>query len=261
VTNTSSQKKLLSLLTFAPMIDSELSRLLLSHYQVPYREEAHIFGWASILTLLHGGYGRIPILYGPGLHLSGPRPIVDHFDDICPAALKLLPAPQPRRTQVEADWDLYNGELAAHTAALAYFHLLPHRDIMIEPFSRGIPKWEAARIDGAYPFLRWLFTVLLRLGPEKVRDALARIRMIFDRTDARLADGRRFLAGDGLTLSDLALATAAAPLLLPKGYGAPIPPLESMPQELKAIIAELRQHPTAAFVGRVYALLRPSAQP
>ncbi len=45
----------LRLLTFAPMIDSELARLLLSHYRVLYVEEDHLFGWVSLLTLLRGG--------------------------------------------------------------------------------------------------------------------------------------------------------------------------------------------------------------
>ncbi len=76
--------------------------------------------------------------------------------------------------------------------------------------------------------------------------------MIFDKTDARIRDGRSYLAGDRLTLGDLALAAAAAPLLLPRGYGAPIPPLESMPPAYAKIVEEMRQHPTAAFVQRIY---------
>jgi glutathione S-transferase len=251
----------LSLLTFPPMIDSELSRFVLWRYQIPYREEPHIFGWASVLTLLRGGNGRIPLLHGSGLRLTGPRAIVDHFEGTCPLDRKLLPARQPLRTRVEADWDRFNGELAAHTAVVAYYHLLPHRDIMIEPFSRGVPPREAAVVESRYPLLRRLFTLLLRLSPGKAADALARIRMTFERTDARLADGRPYMTGDALTLSDLSLATAAAPLLLPEGYGSPIPPLERMPAEMRAIVDEMRQHATARFVERIYAIRRPQPQP
>ena len=243
----------LTLLTFAPMIDSELSRLVLTHYGLPYREAWHIFGWASVLTFLHGGYGRIPVLYGDGVRLSGPRAIVDRFDALQPGERRLLPAGQPLRTQVEADWARYHGDLGTHTAVLAYFHLLPHREIMIEPFSRGIPRYEAALVRPCYPLLHRLFYLLLHLGPEKVADALTRVRMAFDRTDARVSDGRPYLAGDTLTLGDFALASATAPLLLPDGYRAPIPPLETMPPELKAIVTEMRQHETARFVQRIYA--------
>jgi glutathione S-transferase len=130
---------------------------------------------------------------------------------------------------------------------------------MLEPFTRGIPAWEASITPAIYPFLRWLFTLLLRLSPGKAADALARVRMAFDKTDARTADGRSYLVGDGLTLGDLALATAAAPLLLPAGYAAPIPPFDAMPPALQAIVVELRQHPTAEFVRRIYRLrMQPS---
>ena len=49
----------------------------------------------------------------------------------------------------------------------------------------------------------------------------------------RIADGRPYLLGDYVTLSDLALATAAAPLLLPDGYRSPIPKIEVMPAPMQ----------------------------
>jgi hypothetical protein len=79
------------------------------------------------------------MIYGDGLRLTGPRKMADHFEQTCPRNMQLLPPTQPRRTQIEADWALYNGELALHTAVVAYFHLLPHPEIMIEALSRGIP--------------------------------------------------------------------------------------------------------------------------
>jgi glutathione S-transferase len=241
-----------ALLTFAPMVDSELSRFVLTHYAAAYRERPHAFGWGSLLALWHCGTLRVPALYGDGLRLAGPRQLVEHFDRACPVERMLLPARQPLGLQVEQDWNLYNGQLAAHTAVLAYFHLLPHRELMIESFFRGVPPLEASVFRGAYPFLRGLMAMLLHLSEPRAKDALVRIRMIFDKTDARVKDGRPYLAGDRLTLGDLSLAAAAAPLLLPNGYGAPIPPLDRMPQAYAAIIREMRQHPTADFVQRIY---------
>jgi glutathione S-transferase len=194
----------------------------------------------------------VPAFYGGGLRLAGPRQLVEHFDKTCPVDRLLLPARQPERTQVEQDWDLYNGQLAAHTAVLAYFHLLPYREIMVEPFFRGVPGMEASVFRGAYPLLRGLLTLLLKLSGPKAKDVLIRIRTIFDKTDARVRDGRPYLAGDRVTLGDLSLAAAAAPLLLPDGFGSPIPPLDRMPRAYAEIVEEMRQHPTAEFVQRIY---------
>jgi glutathione S-transferase len=100
-----------------------------------------------------------------------------------------------------------------------------------------------------------MLTFLLQLSAGNAQDALTEIRMIFEKTDARVADGRRYLAGDTLTLADVGLAAAAAPLLLPAGYRSPIPPFERMPPELQAIVTEMRQHDTARFAQRIYAEL------
>jgi glutathione S-transferase len=249
-----STAKPLVMLTFGPMIDSELSRFILWRYALPYQEQRHIFGWASLLALLHGGGVGIPLIYGNGVKLTGPRAIVDHSDALCDPSRILIPAQQPLRTKVEADWTTFNGELATYTAKIAYFHLLPHRDILLEPFVRGIPSTEAKLTPALYPLLSHLFTLLLQLNPASVADALEQTTRIVDDVDRRIADGRKFLWGDKATLSDLAFATALAPLLLPDGYTAPIPTYVQMPAKLKQIIEALRQRPSSALVNRIYAL-------
>ena len=253
-----SSRTLPTLLTFAPMVDSELSRLLVAHYGIACRERDHLFGWVSLLTLLHGGYGRVPLLYGGGLRFSGPRPIADHFDPLTRDDRRLIPS--QLAPQVEADWKTYNDGLAFDTAVFAYYHLLPARALMTPIFAAPVPASEARLTPIVYPLLSGLFRMLLRLGPQRAEQAFARIRATFEQTDARVADGRPCLCGDRLTLGDLALGSAAAPLLLPLGYGAKMPALEEMPPELRRAVEELRAHPTAAFVQRLYAERFPSAR-
>jgi glutathione S-transferase len=242
----------LSLLTFAPMIDSELGRWILTHYGVPYREDPHVFGFAWIYSLWYGKTLFLPVLYGDGPCIATARALVDHFEPTCPIGKKLMPADSFLAAQVNADTTRFNGTLGAATAVLGYSYLLPERSIMIEPFSRGVPSFEAKALPVIYPALAGLFKLLLKLTPANVADALTETRALFAETDKRLADGRQYLVGDRLTLSDLALATAAAPLLLPEHYGSPMPPFASMPAALQAIITELRRHETARFVDRIY---------
>ena len=241
-----------SLLIFPPMIDSEACRFALNHYGVSYRERAHVFGLASMVALWHGWTIRIPLLSGDGYRLAGPLQIVNHFEARCPPERKLLPAQKHLSDQVVADWTRFNQTLGFAAARFAYYHLLPHRELMIEPFSRGVPACEASMMRSAYPVFAGMFRVLLRLTAQHAREAAAQIRSIFDETDRRLSDGRRYLAGDAFTLADLALATSAAALLLPEGYGSPMPPLERMPPEMASINAELGQRETAHFIRRIY---------
>lgn len=246
----------LVMLTFGPMIDSELSRFILWRYELPYEEKRHLFGWASVLALLRSGDWRIPLIYGDGVKLTGPRAIVDHYDALCDRGRILIPAQQPLRTKVEADWASFNGDLATYVARIAYFYLLPHSRILIDSFVRSVPWIEAKLTPAVYPLLRGVFTLALQLGPAAVEDALLQTRRIADEVDRRIADGRKFLWGDSATLADLAFATALAPLLLPDGYTAPIPTYAEMPAEMKLIIDVFRQRPSFALVNRVYALRR-----
>lgn len=240
------------MLTFAPMVDSETVRLLLRHYGIPFTERDHLFGWGSLLTLFHGGYGAVPFVYRPGMRLTGPRPLVDRCDAALPAAARLVPVEPDLHKQAEADWQTYNGGLGADVAVFAYFHLLPARDLMTPIFAARVSSSEARLTSTAYPMLSFLLRTLLWLTPARARDAADRIRSAFAATDRRLADGRRYLCGDRLTVGDIALAAASAPLLQPRGYGAKMPPVDAMPAAVADLMRELRSHPTAAFVDRLY---------
>lgn len=242
----------LKLMTFAPMIDSELSRLVLDHHGVAYEEVDHLFGWVSLLTFAHGGYGRIPILYGRGLHLTAPRPMAEHFDRGSPPEKQLIPNSEPARARMEQGWDLYSGQMAHDTAVVAYYHLLPQRDLMIEVFSRRIPPIQVALLPHVYGALKGLFGLLLQLSADQARSSLARVRAQFAQTDEMLAHGAPFLDGERRTLADLALVSAAAPLVMPDHYGAALPSFDQMPSELKTIIESLRDTRTARFVQDFY---------
>ena len=243
------------LLTFAPMVDSETARLILRYHRVEYRESDRLFGWVSLLTFLHGGYGRVPILHGNDPWLTGPRKIAELYDARAAPGRRLIPVKWPLRGEVEQDWRRYNGRLAVDTAVLAYFHLLPERRLMLPIFAAPVPPSEARLLPALYGPTALLFRLLLRLSPERAAGAAVRIRQLFHWTDRRIADGRTYLAGDRMTLSDLSLMAASSPLLLPEGYGATLPPIEQMPSKLREIMVELRSHRTAAFVQRLYSAM------
>jgi glutathione S-transferase len=246
------------LLTFAPMVDSELSRLVLAHHGVAYQERDHLFGWVSLLTIFRGGYGRIPLLHGGGFRATGPLKIAARLDEAAPAERRLVPASGPLAAQVAADVDAHNGSLAIAVARFAYFHLLPQRELMTAVFQAPVPPREARILPYVYRPTRLLFRLLLLLDPERVAQARARIVETFAELDWRLADGRDYLDGDRLTLADLALMASAAPILLPDGYGAVMPPPKRLPSPLSALREELIGSATAAWVQRRYnALQRP----
>jgi glutathione S-transferase len=249
-----------TLLTFAPMIDSALSRLVLGHHGIVWREECHLFGYVSLLALKRGGTVQVPLLTGCGAALAGPRAIAEHFDAAPDGASPLLPDREPWRSEIEADWTRFNGRLASSVAVFTYFHLLPARGPMVESFAGSVPPAEARALGRwAYPVIRWLLATLLDLSSSKAADSWNAIGGAMDETDRRIADGRPWLAGDAISLADLALAAALAPVVIPDGYGRMLPPIAELPPTMSDAVRQCRRRPTAALVARVFTACRQDA--
>ena len=248
------------MITFAPTLDSEQARLLLGYYGMTYSERDHLMPFVLLPAWIHGGSTEVPVVYGKGVKVAGPRPLAAHYDATVPAGFQLIPSEQPLAQQFEADWLLYNGTMAAGTAIFAYYHLLPERKLMAPIFAKPTSWWERLIMPVFYPAMRSLIASQLKLSPEAAGVALGQIQSSFAETDKRVADGRLYLNGDRMTLGDIALVAAAAPLLLPKGYGTIMPALEQMPPAMKTLMTELRTRPTATFVQRFYSEGLPAAR-
>jgi glutathione S-transferase len=142
--------------------------------------------------------------------------------------------------------------LGGATAAFAYFHFLPHRAIMIRPLSEGTPAYEVDAVRWAYPLFAGFLRMALKLSASRAQEALGQVRQVVQSVDARLADGRRYLVGDRFSLSDMAFANALAPLVLPPGYGGPLPSFAEMPPEVQSVVTEMQGHPAGQFALRIY---------
>ena len=79
---------------------------------------------------------------------------------------------------------------------------------------------------------------------------------MFDEIAARLSDDRPFLLGDRFTAADLTFAALAAPVLVPAGYGSPLPPLELDAAGDGHRGPALRAHPAGRFAASLYATQR-----
>jgi glutathione S-transferase len=246
--------------TFAPTLDSEQARLLLHYYGIRYRERDHLMPFVLLPAWLRTGSINVPVISGKGVKLAKPRPIAEHYDALVPAPYRLIPAEPPLARQVEADWQLYNGPMSVGTAIFAYYHLLPERKLMAPIFAEPTSWPERMIMPVFYPVMRALLAKRLKLSPEAADVAHGQILSGFADTDRRVADGRLYLNGDRMTLGDIALAAAAAPLLLPPGFGTRLPTLEQMPPPMRTLMTELRARPTAAFVQRFYAEGLPAAR-
>ena len=92
------------------------------------------------------------------------------------------------------------------------------------------------------------------------RAALESVDGVFDDVAGMLGDGRPYLCGERFTAADLTFGALSASVLVPPGYGSPLPPLAVMPPTMRREIVRLREHPAGRFAARLYAEDRGSAR-
>lgn len=250
------------LITLLPSADVDLARWLLTRWEVPYREEPHapVF---HLLALRRVGAGRMdsPLLLRRDMRFAGVDALVAGLDQRAPAPVRVLPDPDrdPQlHTEVMALQHDLRWTMGMGTVRWAYHHFLRDRALVWDSFTTGVPAWERLALRaGAYGPVRKRLIAALGLSDAVAAEALDSVRAGFDLVDARLADGRRYLCGDRLTLADLAFATSGAPMVLARGYGGHLPALETCPPDLRAVVSDLRDRPAGRFIQRLYDTDRP----
>lgn len=255
MSSSNGQKTLPKVISFPPSADSETGRWALHYYGVDVDERRHAPPFIFAAVGLNKGK-KFPLYLHDGLMLDGVEQILDHFNERAAKEQQLTPA--EHRTEIEALWSRFNATMGAAVVTWAYTHLLPHRAIMIQPLSLGSPAYQQQFVKLCYPVPRMMLWKALKLSAPKAEEALETIKATFAHVEELLADNRRWLVGDRMTLADLSFAVSGAPLVLPEGYGGyphgpdPVPTLEQWPAEQRQIIEQMRKTRAGQFILRMY---------
>jgi glutathione S-transferase len=179
--------------------------------------------------------------------------ILAYADRHTEPAARLYPEDPARRAEVVALEHDFDADLGPQGRRWMYFHILPRRDLGRAYNCTGVPAWERR----AFPLLLGVMSGYVRhlfaIGPETGTEAGAAVQRTFDAVAARLGDGRRYLCGDAFTAADLAFAALAAPVLVPREYGVPLPQPDELPADMAAGVRAFRTHPAGAFACRLFA--------
>ncbi|MCA1284207.1 glutathione S-transferase C-terminal domain-containing protein [Salipiger bermudensis] len=246
------------LVTLLPSTDVDLGRWLLSHYGVSYRERPHapIF---HVLALKSWGVSAegYPLLVSAdrGTKSAGIQAILDQLELKAAPDKRLWPDKmvEPERWK-EVDTLQHDARFGIGTAVVqwSYWNLLKYKPVVWPSLTTGVPWYETLTLRLAFPVIRSLMYKGLKLDQSVADSALETIHAGFDRLDARLSDGRRYLVGETLTFADLATAASLAPMVLAQGYHGMLPLEARCPVFMQEIYKPLRQRPTGRYIQRIY---------
>lgn len=139
-----------------------------------------------------------------------------------------------------------------HGGCWFYFHYLPKGRAALRLAAQGVPAIERMIAPLAYPFMRRYAAWLLQVDASTVDAGLGRSRAIVAQTDALLADGRPYLAGDRFSAADLALACMMVPFLVPEEYGIRLPRPADLPAPMRLTVQAFRSTTTGRYVLKLF---------
>ena len=208
----------------------EKARWALDRAGLKYDEERHVQGLHRVACRRAGGGSTAPVLVLPDRVLSESADIVSYA----------LGEPGEEALALERDFDEHLGPAGR---LWMYWSLHDRRDIAVAYNCTGVPAWQRRLFPLAYPLAIRFIDRELGVTDATAAHARGVVDATFDSVADRLADGRPYLLGEEFTTADLAFASLAAAVLMPEGYGVPLPSPEELPAQMSEAVRAWREHP------------------
>jgi glutathione S-transferase len=240
------------LITIPPSHYCEKARWALDHVGAVYRQQGH----PPLLHFPHckkaGGRSSAPVLVTDEGAYPDSTDILQFLDGEFEDDARLYPKDPGERQRVDDLEEQFDEKLGPHTRRVAYHHLLPHRKLVMGTVLFGVSRTERVLFKTFFPVIRFLMRKGMNITEASADRSLDRIRGVFREVEGHLADGRSHLVGGRFTAADLTFAAMAAPVLLPRNYGSPLPSLADLPSALLPLIEEMRSSPAGEFGLKIY---------
>jgi len=236
----------------------ERGRWALTHCGVAFTEEPHLQLMHRLATRAVGDYTSTPLLVADDGVFGDSAEIVAYADRHAPADRRLYPEDAGLRAEIEAFERVVAHSFAIEARRLLYHHMFAWGRPLLAYNNTGAPRWQAVALAVSFPLMRRLLSRALNVNADTAERAVQRIEPVLQDIEQRLSqtDGahgqRSYLFGDSFTAADLSFAALMAPLVLPPGYGVPVPGLAELPAATAEMIRGYRDRPAGRHALQMY---------
>ena len=246
------------LITIGPSHYCDKAKKALMLAKLDFKEEAHLPFFHAPAVIGAGGVRSTPALALDGQTLGDSSDILAYIHEHPEAAWHPYGDSPELRSEIEAWETLFDEKVGPHTRRLAYFLLLPIKQLAIPIMTYGAPSFEKKAVNLAYPMFRALMQTLLNVNAPGAERSRAKLQELFDQVAIRLdaqptsPSGQRYLVGTELSAADLTFATLAAPILgMQEYFPEALRPIV-WPEHLESEFKRWRAHPAGKWAIEVY---------
>lgn len=229
----------------------EKARWALDRAGLPYEEDAHL-PLLNLPATRRAGGKTVPVLVTDEGTFTDSTDILGYVDRKAPADRKLWPTDETDRKKAQDLEDFFDRGLGRGVRVYVYFHLLPERASLLRILGSRLSTKDRTLLRVALPVMSQLIRRGYKVTEENAERSLVKIHEAFDRADAALAEGGKYLVGDGLTAADITFAALAAPVLNPAGHPAYEAAMHDLPLTMQPEVKRLRARPAGQHVLRLY---------
>jgi glutathione S-transferase len=193
---------------FSEKVRWSLSAAGIAFVEAPWTPFFHVMP-----AILSGGRTTVPILENEGKRIQDSTRILLWLDRHR-GPLSLLPSDAATRKEaleLEARFD----EVGSHVVRYAYSRALDDSESVVRYWTLDSTPRQRGWIRRGFPLLRFIFRRKLRMSVRNVERSKAVIEAGLALLEARIASGRKYLAGDELGVADITAAALLAPLVCP----------------------------------------------
>lgn len=245
---------------YPPSITTEKVRWTLNYYQIRFEDARMTVSPQFIWTLLK----RFPrFRKGPPyvidrkhkLFMRTEEDVRDYFDNRIDSKFKLeLDEAAQNDAQfrtIKQSLDLVSDNIRYW----AYSYIIQDKELFLSSISAAAPQSQKVAARLSYPLIKLISANTLNPNIPEQSNRYQALLQAFDKMDAIVSDGRRYLVADRISSIDIEYCVSAAPCVMPPEYGGGgiLPKIEQLPSEMAKLVAGFRSRPTGQFILRAYA--------